>query len=213
MTHSFSSLQQFRQCPHLYFRLRIARDVTMEETEDARRGVRVHAQLKDRLTKGSQLPPELTDAERLCAQLERIAQRSDPMRVEEELRAGDFAGKLDVALIAERAALVVDWKTGKPHADPDQLKMYALLTFENFPRVDEVVGKYAWLSTGEITTHKFLRADLEALRTEFETTVGEIARAEAEGYWSQRGNPACPRCPVLECRFNTSRDARPAPLF
>jgi hypothetical protein len=73
LTHSYSSIKLYEQCPYRYYRQRVAKDIIDEGGEASKYGERIHTFLENRL-KGSDLPQEAAAYEPLCKSVEKIAQ-------------------------------------------------------------------------------------------------------------------------------------------
>jgi hypothetical protein len=72
LSHSYSSIKLYENCPLRYFRQRITKDVVDEGGEASKYGERIHAFLEARL-KGSGMDSETAQYEPLCQSVEKIA--------------------------------------------------------------------------------------------------------------------------------------------
>lgn len=122
LSHSFSSLKMFENCPYRYYNQRILKKVTDQGGEASQYGERVHKFLEDRLGKKEALPEEVSKLEVVAARLEAAATGHD-MYFEKELTlnanlepTGWWAkdawmrSKLDVLILRDDDAVVIDWK-------------------------------------------------------------------------------------------------------
>lgn len=122
LTHSFSSIKMFENCPLQYYEVRIAKSVVNMGGEATKWGERVHKHLEDRLKDGTALPPESASSEPICQAIEKIAARGE-LLVEQEATLNQslqptgwwdpdawLRSKLDVNVIIGPWAAVFDWK-------------------------------------------------------------------------------------------------------
>jgi hypothetical protein len=121
LSHSYSAIKLFENCPLRYYRQRIVKDVVDKGSDASKHGERIHAFLENRL-KGSDLPQEIERYEPLCAGVEKAA-RNGTLLIEHELVLTDeltptgwwdadawLRSKLDVLIVAGTSAVVLDWK-------------------------------------------------------------------------------------------------------
>ena len=74
LSHSYSSIKLYENCPLRYFRQRVVKDVVDEGGEASKYGERIHTFLEHRLKENASLPQEVAHYEPLCASVERISQ-------------------------------------------------------------------------------------------------------------------------------------------
>ena len=122
LTHSFSSIKMFENCPLQYYHVRIAKTVVNKGGEATIWGERVHKQLEERLKKNVELPPETSSGEPICASIEKLKGTGE-LFVEQEVTLNKslmptgwwdldawLRSKLDVLIIKGAWAAVFDWK-------------------------------------------------------------------------------------------------------
>ncbi len=85
LSHSYSSIKLYENCPYRYFRQRVLKDVVDEGGEASKHGERVHAYLEHRLKSNNLLPQEIAHYEPLCQSVERLAEN-----ILEQLKEGDI---------------------------------------------------------------------------------------------------------------------------
>jgi len=150
LSHSYSSIKLYENCPYRYFRQRIVKDVVDEGGEASKYGERIHQYLELRLKQDGLLPQEVAHYEPLCASVERIAKGGE-LHIEKELVLNDnltpkgwwdsdawLRSKLDILVINSDEAVVMDWKTGKRNPDFFQMQIFAAQVFKHFPDVGRV---------------------------------------------------------------------------
>ena len=130
LSHSFSSIKMFENCPLRYYHQRIAKTVVDKGGEASLHGERIHKFLEERL-KGviEELPPEAASLEPVVDTIVKMI-GDGALYVEQELTLNPgleptgwwdadawIRSKLDVNIIKWQSAIVMDWKTGKRSPD------------------------------------------------------------------------------------------------
>ena len=210
LSHSYSSIKLFENCPLRYYRQRIKKEVVDEGGEASKYGERIHAFLESRL-KGSGLEPEVAQYEPLCVSVERLA-RQGSLHIEHELVLTEnltptgwwdadawLRSKLDVLVIVGQDAVVMDWKTGKRNADQFQMQMFAAQVFKHFPDVQRVKTSLVWLKTMEMDTNTYQRTDANVIWAEIMKRIQRIHDAYDHANWPARPSGLCRFCP---CRYD-----------
>jgi RecB family exonuclease len=210
LSHSYSSIKLFENCPLRYYRQRIKKEVVDAGGEASKHGERIHAFLENRL-KGSGLNAEVAQYEPLCASVEKLA-RQGTLHIEHELVLTEnlaptgwwdadawLRSKLDVLIIIGGDAVVMDWKTGKRNADQFQMQMFAAQVFKHFPDVQRVKTSLVWLKTMEMDTEQYTRVNMNAIWAEIMKRIQRIHDAHDHGNWPARPSGLCRFCP---CRHD-----------
>jgi RecB family exonuclease len=206
LSHSYSSIKLFENCPLRYYRQRIKKDVVDTGGEASQHGERIHAFLEHRL-KGTDLPQEAAHYEPLCKSVERMAQNGE-LHIEQELVLTEnltptgwwdsdawLRSKLDVLVIVEDTAVVMDWKTGKRKADQFQMQMFAAQVFKHYPEVQRVKTSLVWLKTMEMDTEMYNRLSMNAIWAEVMKRIQRIHDAYEHDNWPARPSGLCGYCP------------------
>ena len=207
MIHSYSSLDQHRNCPEAMRQIYVLR--AYKKTWTVQGGIDEHKVLEDRLKTKTPLPPSLAASERYVQALEA---RGTPVEVELSLavdrslhpvdfwsKAAWLRGKYDVRLLAPPRALLADWKTGKRRESPDQLELGALLTFANDERIQEVTGVNVWLHHGGLGTPYIFRRDEDMRWIPWLRKMGDIEKKDPAAEWERKPSGLCLYCPVKVC--------------
>lgn len=216
LSHSFSAIKLFENCPKRYFHQRIEKSVKDEGGVASKHGERVHKALEDRLKDGVPLPPELQKHEAAMRVVE-SAPGNQYTEIELTLTK-DFEptgwfddgawlrSKLDQLTINGKVALVQDWKTGKRKPDPFQLELFAFQVFMHYPEVEVVLASFVWLMDEKVDSHRFTRADMPALTAELMGRIRRIEQAHANDNWPARPSGLCGYCPCQSfCEFAVRR--------
>jgi len=213
LSHSYSSIKLFENCPLRYYRQRILKDVVDEGGEASKHGERIHAFLEKRL-KGSGLEAEVAQYEPLCASVERMAQGGE-LHIEKELVLTEnltptgwwepdawLRSKLDVLVLAGETAVVMDWKTGKRNADQFQMQLFAAQVFKHYPEVVRTKTSLVWLKTMEMDTETYNRAEVNSIWADVMGRIQRIHDAVEHDNWPARPSGLCRFCPCRhDCDF------------
>lgn len=207
LSHSYSAIKQYENCPYRYYRQRITKDVVDEGGEASKYGERVHAFLEKRL-KGADIEQEVAAYEPLCQSVERMAKGGE-LYVEKELVLNEnltptgwwdsdawLRSKLDVLVINGDNAVVMDWKTGKQHPDFFQMQIFAVQVFKHYPEVEQVKTSLVWLKTMKMDTEQYKRADTNAVWADIMKRIQRIHTSYEHGSWPARPSGLCRFCPV-----------------
>jgi hypothetical protein len=214
---SHTSLTTFEQCPKKYFHTKVAKDVKEVFGEEAEWGQRVHKMLEDRLKVGTALPDYLSHCEPIA---EDIKSRDGELLVEEKICLNEnfqvvswFDKKawarsvLDVGVVNERHAVILDWKTGKRKPDNDQMRLFSGIAFKRFPWVDKIVTAFVWLKENKIDKQVFTRKqDEPAIWGEIMPRVERLNHAYENARWPAKPSGLCKGwCPVKSCEHWQAR--------
>lgn len=213
LTHSYSSIKLFENCPLRYYRQRIRKDVTDQGGEASKYGERIHALLEARL-KGSEIDQEVVAYDPLCASVEKLA-REGELHIEKELVLDEnlhptgwwepdawLRSKLDVLVLRGPDAVVMDWKTGKRNPDFFQMQIFAAQVFKHYPDVHRVRTSLVWLKTLEMDTEMYTRVNINSSWAEIMARIQRIHDAYNSGNWPARPSGLCKFCPARDtCEF------------
>jgi len=209
LAHSFSAIKLFENCPKRYYLQRVTKEIQDEGSEASLYGNRIHEALEARL-KGSELTTETKKYEALCFAIDKLA--SDPnaelfvehqLTLTENLTATSWFAKdawlrsiLDVLIIRDDQAIVMDWKTGKRRPDFTQLEMFALQVFKHFPDVNEVTSTFVWLKDMKMDAEIYKRSDATKMWEELLGRINRIYQAADSVNWPAKPSGLCRFCPA-----------------
>jgi len=208
LSHSYSSIKLYENCPYRYFRQRVVKDVVDEGGEASKYGERIHQYLEMRLKEAAELPQEIAQYEGLCQSVERIAANGE-LHIEKELVLTEnltptgwwdadawLRSKLDILVINGAIANVMDWKTGKRKADQFQMQLFAAQVFKHFPDVQTVKTSLVWLKTMEMDTEQYHRSQTNTLWADTMKRIQRIHKSLEHDNWPARPSGLCRFCPV-----------------
>jgi hypothetical protein len=207
---SFSSLDDFVNCPKAFFEKRIAKSVQEDKSEQMIWGEQVHKHFEDRLGTNVPLPPTLQEHE---AYLKKIEDAPGVIFVEQQIAFDAKAkpchffdkevwwrGIVDLKQVDGQKALLVDYKTGKPHNKFKQLDLFTLHTFALHPAVEVVRAEFYWTKTCTTTGRSYSRSDIAGLWKQFVPDLKQYVEAFRTGIWQPRPSGLCNGwCPVKDC--------------
>lgn len=215
LSHSFSSIKLFENCPLRYYHQRIAKTVTDQGGEASLHGERIHKFLEERL-KGviEELPSEARKLEPVVDTIVTMV-GDGALFVEQEMTLNPgleptgwwdsdawIRSKLDVLIIKGQSAIVMDWKTGKRRPDFTQLELFALQVFSHYPDVNLVTSTFVW--TQDMATDREVYRRSEA-HQHWKSLLDRIRRIEVSlenDNWPAKPSGLCRYCPCKDfCEY------------
>lgn len=209
LSHSYSAIKQFENCPQRYYRQRVIRDIKDVGGEASRYGERVHEMLERRLRDNEELPQEVARYEVLCQSVEKMADGGD-LHVEKELVLNAnreptgwwepdawLRSKLDVLVLKGRDAVVMDWKTGKRKPDFFQMEIFAGQVLKHYPEVQRVKTTLVWLKDMKLDSETYDRdVDSPGIWGGIAVATSRIEQALYFDNWPARPSGLCNYCPA-----------------
>lgn len=211
---SYSSLQAFETCPRRFHLTRIAKVVQEPQSEAMAFGNKVHKALELAVKGEARLPATFAHYQPMVT---RILQSSGRKFTEHKFGitssfkpttffAKDvwFRGVIDLNIIGQKVGVTLDYKTGKPKADGDQLKLFAVTTFAHHPHLERVKTGYLWMAHDKLDADEYTPADVPVIWQEFIPRVQRMELAQKNDNWPPRPSGLCRAwCPVgkKNCEF------------
>lgn len=214
---SFSGLKDYVNCPRQYYEVKVAKSVQKEVSQQMLYGTAVHEALENYIKDGTPLPKNYQQFTKYIDPLKNVPGQHYPeyeMALTEKREPCDFSGAdywvrgiVDLLIVDGNRALIVDYKTGKAnYADPDQLKLMALMTYAHFPEVDQIKASLMFVAYDKILFEEYRRADQEKLWDVFTPKLRRLEGSFENNFWPENPNFLCRNwCPVKTCRFNGER--------
>lgn len=212
---SYSSLSAFEQCGRRFKLTRLTKQVVEGQSEAMLHGNLVHKALEQHLNGEKQLPEQYAPYLPL---VERIRQQPGKRLVEYKFGVTEgfrpttffakdvwFRGVIDVGVVGNKTAALLDWKNGKPKTDGDQLKLFAAAGFAAFPYLERIKTGYVWLAHNRMDTTDFHKDDLPAIWQEFTPRVIRLVKAREADKFPPNPSGLCKNwCPVPKsmCEFS-----------
>lgn len=214
LAHSYSSIKLYEQCPLRYYRQRVLKDVVDEGGEASKHGERIHEFLEKRLAENAELPQEAIRYEPLCKSVEKLSTDAQ-LHIEKELVLTDelkptgwwdadawLRSKLDVLVVRDTTAVVMDWKTGKRRVDFFQLKLFAAQVFKHYPEVNTVKTTLVWLKDMKMDTETYEREQANKIWENILSRITQIYKSLDHDNWPAKPSGLCRYCPARhDCDF------------
>ena len=212
---SFSSLDDFTNCPRAYYEKKVAKSVKEEESDAMLWGTRVHKMFEDRQKFGLEKAP--LPADMVVHEIQMYNQEILPGEFQTEQKFGLDAtlqpcgffdktvwmrGIIDYVKINCDEALIVDYKTGKTHNKYKQLALFALYVFAKYPDVTKVKVKFYWVQAALTSGKDYTRDMIAELWGFFVPNLRQYMEAFKTDTWQPRPSGLCNGwCPVKTCEF------------
>lgn len=209
---SYTFLRDLENCEHKAFRRFIARDIPYVETPESKAGIEAHKALADRLTHGVALSGALARFEPYAASVASHGPKVEwKLGMTEDAKpcsffADDVWGRtvIDIAMIHNDVALLIDWKTGKVREDPGELEIQSLVLKCHMPNLQKITGRYVWLNANKVGPKHDL-TDWAVTLAGIRNQVEKIRHNMRFGAWQKNENALCGWCPVKDCEFNKAK--------
>ena len=208
LTHSFSSIKMYENCPKRYYHQRIRKEVQDKGSDATIYGERIHEALEHRLESKVNLPKESEGYEVLCRGIEKTA-RGGTLLVEQKLTLSEdltptgwwdgdawVRSILDVLVLHNDTAVVMDWKTGKRRPDFTQVELFALQVFSHFPDIDKVKSSFLWLKDMQMDSKTYYRDELGSMWGSLLQRISRIEQSLAHDKWPPKPSGLCNYCPA-----------------
>lgn len=212
---SYSSLDAFETCPLRWKLTKLTKQVVEPQTEATLHGNEVHKALENHLKNEQALPEKYRN---YIPIVQRCSQAPGQKLIEWKFALNKnfrpttyFAkdvwcrGVIDFGVINGNVATVLDWKTGKPKTDSDQLKLFAGAAFAAYPQLQTVKTGFVWLAHNRLDKEKYSREDVPEIWGVFLPKVQRLEAAIAKDQFPPRPSGLCRKhCPVPHsmCEFS-----------
>lgn len=213
---SYSSLSAFETCARRFHITRILKAVKEPQTQATLWGNEVHKALELAVGGVTPLAPRF---EAYRPIVDRLVMSPGEKRTEQKFgltaafKPTSFFAKdvwfrgvidLNIMLRDKRSAVTLDYKTGKPKEDGDQLELFAATTFAMEPWVETVKTGYLWLAHNKTTSRVFTREEVPMIWQKFAPRIRKMEVAQEKDYWPPSPSGLCRSyCPVGKkmCEF------------
>lgn len=213
MSQSHTSKSCFATCPRQYEARYVTKEVKFELGEAAAWGDEVHKALEAYVRDGVPLPANVAmyqkwgDAIRMRQGVKvlegTLAIRADRTPCDFFDPEAWLRAKIDVLILNDTLAEVIDYKTGKQKHDVAQLRRYALLVMANHPEVEKVRTGFAWLKDGALSKPMvYTRGHIDGIMQIEQREHDQIEAAYMTGKFTPKPSGLCNGwCPVTRCEF------------
>lgn len=216
---SFSSLNQYQNCPHAYRLQRVDKVMKFVESEQIKWGNVVHKNLENALT----IREPLIDAIKwLEPTVTKIRNSGATVFVEQEvaitesLKQSTFwgkdtwlRGKVDVSARYPEKTVQLDWKSGtRKVGQNEQLMLFAGFEFALRPECETVKTGYLWLKEKKIDSKTYERKDVPMIWNHFLPKMERLEKSFTTGEWPCKPSGLCnPWCGATteQCKYKKER--------
>lgn len=209
-TWSYTRLKNFESCRKRHYEVDILKSVREEAGEALLWGNRAHDAFAARLNNSTPFPEGMENFEPYALRLitspgNLVAEQS--MALTRDFGACGFfdrgvwfRAKIDAIKIMGRAALVVDWKTGKIVEDSVQLALSAACVFAKYPEVQKIRSRFVWLAEDAETDEDFVRGDMPVFWKNLWPRIEALEHAHNTTTYPADPGRLCRKwCPVKDC--------------
>jgi hypothetical protein len=204
---AYSTLTAFETCPRRYYLTKIAKSVHEPQTDATLHGNAVHKAFERHLKGTERMPVKY---QQYIPIADSAKQRDGKKLIEWRFALTDsfkptgffdadawVRGVIDYGLIQGDEATLLDWKTGKPKDDVDQLKLFAAVTFSTYSYVNSARCGYVWLGANSLDKETYAREDVPGIWGEFLPRVQRLRKAAEDGKFGPKPSGLCKEwCPV-----------------
>lgn len=212
---SFSRLNNYETCPKKFWHTSVRKDVKEGEGEAMRYGKLVHKALELRISKNKKLPLNLQHLERyanLLAMAEGEKLTEQQLAIDNMFNPSDWFSKetwcraiIDLAIVKDIHAIVLDYKTGKISDDFTQLRLAGVMLMLHKPEIQTVELGYLWTKDKKLT-----RADTCLTRADIKLVISDLmprikkyeAAHRIESFPARQGYLCKKYCPVKACPYH-----------
>lgn len=218
LTWSYSAIQTYENCPYKYWATKVGKIVS-DVNQDNQEGSDNHEAFEHYVARNRALPDHLV---RYSPVLDKLRKSAGEILVEQQFaldmqfnpcgfkdwnRAWVRAIS-DYLCLNGQVAMMVDYKFGKPHKDPDQNSLVAAVLFQTYPQLTTVRSAYWYCAWDKWVPFDFHRDGATKIWNRFLPTVTKMTNAKLQDDWPKTPNPLCGWCPVGNCHHNTNPKLR-----
>jgi hypothetical protein len=215
---SYSALVCYEQCPKKYYHLYVIKDVKDADSSFAADGKAVHQAMEARVVHGRPLPMPMRSFEKLAkAFADTPGEKHGETKMALDRRfepVGFFDNSawvrvvIDLTIVRQSVAIVVDWKTGKVKNDFTQLGLNAAVLSRWMPEIQEFRTLFGWLQSGSVAPRTYKPTDIPGVWNDLLPRVARIEEARKTTDFPAKSGPLCGWCPVSSCPHFAPRDER-----
>jgi hypothetical protein len=206
---SYSALTRFENCPKQYYHLNVAKDVKDEGNEYSSEGNEIHAALYKRVVKGTPLPLPYRHFEPTAAIFaDTPGEKHGEMKLalNREFEPTDYFAHdvwvrvvIDLCIVQDGRAVVIDWKTGKVKDDFSQLALSTAVLSQYMPEIDRFTIAYVWLKHSNVSQKDYTKEELISVWGEVIPRANRIEEARKTTNFPAKPSGLCKYCPVKAC--------------
>lgn len=204
---SYSSLSAYETCPRRFQLTRLTKQVKEPQSASMAWGNEVHKALENAVRGTEGLPHRFKAYQPLVSKVMAspgIKEAERNVALTASFRPTDYwakdawvRGKIDLTVTLPKSATMLDWKTGKPKQDGDQLKLFAGMILAEKPHIEKVRTGYVWLAHDKIDSAVVERAEAPIIWQNFTHRVARMKNSAERNDFPPRPSGLCKEwCPV-----------------
>lgn len=206
---SYSALTTYELCPKKYYHLYVAKDVKDADSSFSADGKIIHDAMKARVIDGKALPLNLRYLEATAKKFaDAPGQKHGEMKLalNRQYEPRDYFAPdvfvrvvIDLTIVQDTTAIVVDWKTGKVKDDPTQMALNAAVLARWMPEIGLFKTLFVWLQSNNLTPKNYTVSKFQAVWNDLLPRVAKIEEARKTTTFPAKEGPLCGWCPVKSC--------------
>lgn len=206
---SYSALTTYETCPKKYYHLYVAKDIKDSDSQWSADGKIIHDAMKARVIDNKPLDLPLRHYEKVAAKFANapgVKYGEMKLALTREFEPCDYFAPrvwvrviIDLAIIQDKKAIVVDWKTGKVKDDPTQNALTAAVLARWMPELDFFQTVFVWLQSGQLTPKAYSLSKLTAVWATLLPRVEKMELARKTTDFPAKQSGLCGYCPVHTC--------------
>lgn len=214
---SYSRLEAFANCPKRFLEIQVLKNVKEGETQEQKYGKDLHKAMELRIGENKPIPKRFEFMEPIAAKFaalpgEKLCEWQ--IAVDENFKLVDWFAHnvwarciIDLAVLNDHRALIVDWKTGKKISDDfTQQRAAAALLMAVRPEIQEVEMIYYWTAHRKPTHASLAREDMKHVWGALVRKIRPYMEAHATKTFNPRPSGLCKsHCPVTTCPHHGGR--------
>lgn len=216
---SYSALDAFETCAKRYWHLTVKKDFREKKSDAQNEGTITHKSIEDYVLRGKELPIGLVHMKKIYEPYRQMRiEHPDKVYGEQKLAInGDYVPTgwfaddvwfrtiIDLMVVGDKTAVILDHKTGKVKTDMTQLELMAAVTFLVQPQLELVKAGYSWTKTGKITGKEVSAEDCIGVWNKILPRVAKLQEAFDTACFPPKPSGLCKRyCPVESCPHHGS---------
>ena len=213
---SYSRLNAYETCPKKFWHLSVRKDVREAEGEALRYGKMVHKALEKRVSVGTKLPLNLRHLEKYADQLYKAKGTKlceQQLAIDSSFNPSDWFSKatwvraiIDLAIINQTHAVVVDYKTGRISDDFTQLTLAGTLLMLHKPEIQTIDLCYLWTKEKQLTRYEggpLTRNDIKTVISDLMPRIKKYEDAHRKEAFPAKPGFLCKKwCPITKCQYH-----------
>lgn len=211
---SYSALTRYENCPKQYYHINVTKDVKdTYGSEAGNEGDQIHKALFRRVINGDPLPLAYRQFEKIADRFAKVQGEKHgelKLALNRSYEPTDFFASdvyvraiVDLAIIRDGEAVVVDWKTGKVKPDFTQLSMAAAVLSQYMPEIEKFSTAFVWLKHNNISRQIYTKDQLTEVWNDLIPRVGKIEEAIKVTEFPAKPSGLCKYCKVTQCPYWT----------